>query len=227
MIVYTHKTHPRSRSIKIKIESSGEVVVVTPKRVSQRSIDAFIQQQAVWINQHLAKIKLKKNSSETDTTVMLFGKKYQKTMITTGEIPRGVSIKGNQLLISIPNLDMAPSHIQEKQQTYIERFLKNTAEQYIVPRTHQLAKIMNTQFGTITLRQQKSRWGSCSSQGNLNFNWRLIHAPTEVIDYVIIHELAHRHHMNHSSAFWHLVAQYDPEHTKHRGWLKRQGMSVG
>ncbi len=86
---------------------------------------------------------------------------------------------------------------------------------------------MNTSINKITLRQQKTRWGSCSSAGNLNFNWRLVHYPPEVIDYVIIHELAHRTHMDHSSSFWQLVARYDPDHLKHRNWLKKHGVSVG
>jgi predicted metal-dependent hydrolase len=85
---------------------------------------------------------------------------------------------------------------------------------------------MDISFGSISLREQKSRWGSCSSLGNLNFNWRLAHHPPAVIDYVIIHELAHRLHMDHSSAFWSVVKKYDPEHLKHQGWLKRRGLQL-
>lgn len=227
MISYTHKTHPRSRSIKIKIEASGEVVVVTPNRISSRAVESFVEQQTAWIEQHLAKINLKKKVSETDDSVALFGKVYQKKIVNKPTIPRGVSVGSRQLIINVPSPELPAAELKTKVQTYITRFLKNTAEQYIVPRTHQLAKHMGISFGTITLRQQKSRWGSCSSQGNLNFNWRLIHAPTEVIDYVIIHELAHRRHMDHSTAFWNLVSHYDPAYKEHRGWLKRQGMSVG
>ena len=86
---------------------------------------------------------------------------------------------------------------------------------------------MDINFNSITLREQKTRWGSCSSKGNLNFNWRLVHYRPEIIDYVIIHELAHRTHMNHSAKFWQLVEKYDPEYRKHRGFLKRHGMAVG
>jgi predicted metal-dependent hydrolase len=99
MIEFTHKTHPRSRSIKIKIEASGEVVVVTPKRVSQKSIEAFVAQQASWIYHHQTKILQKKCFSETDNTLALFGKKYTKTPITDGSYDRGVSIKNDQLII--------------------------------------------------------------------------------------------------------------------------------
>jgi len=112
----------------------------------------------------------------------------------------------------------------ELSQKKLDRFLKGTAEKYIIPRTHQLAKIMKTDFNRITLRQQKSRWGSCSNKGNLNFNWRLVHYPVKIIDYVIIHELAHITHPNHSKNFWNCVAKFDNEYRKHRGYLKRNGV---
>ena len=73
----------------------------------------------------------------------------------------------------------------------------------------------------VFIKGQKTRWGSCSSAGNLNFNWRLAMAPTEVIEYVVIHELCHRIEMNHSKEFWRLVQEKCPEFKKHKNWLKR------
>jgi|TARA_Y100000310_G_scaffold344668_1_gene458676 hypothetical protein len=73
----------------------------------------------------------------------------------------------------------------------------------------------------VFIKGQKTRWGSCSSEGNLNFNWRLAMAPTEVIEYVVIHELCHRLEMNHSRAFWKLVQEKCPDFRKHKTWLKR------
>jgi len=85
---------------------------------------------------------------------------------------------------------------------------------------------MNTTYQNVTLKEQKTRWGSCSSKGNLNFNWRLVHFEPPIIDYVIVHELAHRTHMNHSADFWSLVATFDPEYRIKKGWLKRNGLSL-
>ena len=82
---------------------------------------------------------------------------------------------------------------------------------------------MNVTYGRIAVRDQKTRWGSCSAEGNLNFNWRLIFAPEGVLDYVVVHELAHRKEMNHSARFWGVVESYMPEYKKNQAWLKENG----
>ena len=88
------------------------------------------------------------------------------------------------------------------------------------------ASLMGVTYGKITIRHQKTRWGSCSSKGNLNFNCSLMLAPPKVRDYVIIHELAHRRQMNHSSAFWNIVEHYMPDYRKARQWLTQHGSEL-
>jgi len=226
-ITYIHKTHPKSRSIKIKIESSEKVVVVTPKFTPKFVVDLFVKKNKTWIEKTLVQIKTKENLGFNKNGILIFGKKYKKDIRVIGSSKQaslGVKIKGDQLVINLLEKDDS-RNMASKQ--YLNRFLKNTATKYILPRTQQLASKMKIDFGKITLREQKTRWGSCSNRGNLNFNWRLVHHPPEVIDYVIIHELSHRQHMDHSKTFWNLVEKFDPEYQKNRGWLKRRGMSLG
>lgn len=103
------------------------------------------------------------------------------------------------------------------------RKLKKLAETVFAAKTALYAGILQVDYGRITVRDQKTRWGSCSSKGNLNFNWRLILAPEEVLDYVVVHELAHRLEMNHSPRFWAVVESVLPDYRKRRGWLKQNG----
>lgn len=225
MLTYTHKVHARSRSLKLKVEANGEVVVVTPPRVPASKIQAFVEAHLGWIVRIQATLQSRHTLSHDDQTVSLFGKKYTKQIVNDPDHRIGVRVEGENLIINIiSEREKSPPASEIAKQ--IDRFIKNTAEKYLIPRTHQLAETMGIKFKRISLRQQKSRWGSCSSEGNLNFNWRLVHYPTPVIDYVIIHELAHRREMNHSSAFWHIVKEYDPAFAQHRGWLKRNGLPV-
>ena len=85
------------------------------------------------------------------------------------------------------------------------------------------ARLIGVTYGRISIREQKTRWGSCSSKGNLNFNWRLIFAPEEVVDYIVVHELAHRKEMNHSRAFYNVVASVLPDYKVQEKWLKENG----
>jgi len=223
MIEYTVQTHPRARNLKIKVLPDGTVVVVRPKYgFFLKSIDQFVKENSAWIENAQRRIlATKKTSPSQKDELMVFGKTYKKVITFSSQQKIGVSIVGPEIHINpISNTTASINKATES-------FLKTTAEKYIVPRTHQLAKVMNIKFKNITLRGQKTRWGSCSSEGNLNFNWQLVHSPPAVIDYVIVHELAHRKQMNHSAKFWEIVRQYDPEHQKHRGWLKRQGMDLG
>lgn len=87
-------------------------------------------------------------------------------------------------------------------------------------RTAYFASRMGVTYGRITIREQKTRWGSCSSAGNLNFNWKLVLMPPEVLDYVVVHELAHRKEMNHSAEFWKVVAKEMPDYQERRNQLR-------
>ena len=101
--------------------------------------------------------------------------------------------------------------------------LSEQARIYMPSRVEHFAQIIDVTYGRITIRHQKTRWGSCSSKGNLNFNWRLIFAPEEVVDYIVVHELAHRKEMNHSRAFYDVVASVLPDYKVQEKWLKENG----
>ena len=94
------------------------------------------------------------------------------------------------------------------------------AKRIFPERTAYFAKRMGVDYGRITIREQKTRWGSCSSKGNLNFNWKLVLLDPELLDYVVVHELAHRREMNHSAAFWKVVETELPDYWERHARLK-------
>lgn len=105
----------------------------------------------------------------------------------------------------------------------LEAAYRRKARERIGQRTAYFAALMGVTYGRISIRSAKTRWGSCSSEGNLNFHWKLVLMPPEVLDYVVVHELAHRKEMNHSRKFWAEVKNVLPDYEKRRKWLKEFG----
>lgn len=101
---------------------------------------------------------------------------------------------------------------------------KRQIRRLVTQRVAHYAELMGVAYGRISMRNQKTRWGSCSSDGNLNFNCRLLFVPQELVDYVVVHELAHRRHMDHSPAFWQEVERYLPDYRERRAKLRQYGI---
>lgn len=106
------------------------------------------------------------------------------------------------------------------------RDLADRACREIPPRVERFARLAGVSYGRITIRNQKSRWGSCSSRGNLNFNCLLMLTPPGVVDYVVVHELCHRIEMNHSARFWAEIERVMPDYREHREWLRIHGAEI-
>lgn len=123
-------------------------------------------------------------------------------------------IRKKLALRPIPGERMTPEQVHT---------LAEQARRQIPDRVAFFADQMGVTYGRITIRNQRTRWGSCSSTGNLNFNCLLMLMPQQVIDYVVVHELSHRKHMNHSREFWATVKRYMPDYARHRQWLKENG----
>lgn len=106
------------------------------------------------------------------------------------------------------------------------REMADEAMKILPPKVEKYAKILNVTYGRITVRNQKTRWGSCSSKGNLNFNCALVRCPEKVIDYIVIHELCHRIYMNHSKAFYNAVSSVMPDYKECEKWIKEKGKFI-
>ena len=112
---------------------------------------------------------------------------------------------------------------ESKRLETLEKRYRKAARAQFESRTAHFHKLTGGVYTSITVRDQKSRWGSCSSRGTLSFNYRLIFAPPAVLDYVVVHELCHLTHMNHSKDFWNMVASVMPDYKVYKKWLKEHG----
>ena len=131
-----------------------------------------------------------------------------------------VKLLHNRLLVSLKSIHDGSLALA------LEWWYRTQGVQIIKKRAEELSPLLQVSYNRLSIRGQKTRWGSCSQRGNLSFNWKLIMAPEPVIDYVIIHELAHLKEMNHSKRFWKLVAEICPRWREHRRWLKEHEASL-
>lgn len=206
------------RRITMRVTSNGTIQVTAPHKTSAKTIERLIASNQGWIAKQRATLSTKKRMPEDGAYI--FGNWLTTKIDHNDRLPVGCRIESNQLILN--PLHATDSWNAESKRIFT-RFIKSMAGSYIPPRLEYWSSKMDLTFTGVTLREQVSRWGSCSSSGSINLNWRLVHAPLPVIDYVLIHELAHRTHLNHSGRFWNLVQQFDPEFHSHRGWLKREG----
>lgn len=124
-------------------------------------------------------------------------------------------------------LSPAPAHEEKSHQTLaLEKRYRDAAADYIPKRVEYYHTLTGGNYSKITIRDQKTRWGSCSASGTLSFSFRLMMAPPRVLDYVVVHELCHLTFMNHSKDFWNMVESILPDYKEHRKWLKENGHTL-
>lgn len=147
--------------------------------------------------------------------------------VSNGEIQRFIAEKSEWIEKTIEKVKVRN---EQEMQTSVPKLTKeelrdlvDKASDVIPKRAEHYAQMIGVTYGKITIRNQVSRWGSCSAKGNLNFNCLLLLCPKEVLDYVVIHELCHLKEMNHSKKFWEYVEHFCPEYEQHKKWLKEHG----
>lgn len=144
------------------------------------------------------------------------------------EINRFIKEKENWIIKHLKKAEDRQREMRDIQKLSVHEIQKLTdlALKIIPVKVKYFAGVMNVNYGRITIRNQKTRWGSCSAKRNLNFNCLLMLAPDEVVDYVVVHELCHLIEMNHSKKFWAQVEQVMPDYKKHKQWLKDHGNEI-
>lgn len=164
-------------------------------------------------------------TSEGNIIVRAPGYVSKRTVETFIEEKRDWILKnrGKVLAVREASRPTPLSPMEEKKAAILRKRFLNAAKIYFPRRCEELVRMTGGHYEKITIRDQKTRWGSCSQTGTLSFNYRLMMAPPEVIDYVIVHELCHLTHMNHSKAFWNKIADILPDYAERKNWLKVHG----
>ena len=219
-ITYTI-VHSRRRTVSFIVNRNGELVVRAPHRVSNAEIERMVQEKSAWILRALEKTSKQRRVKKEFIDGELF-------WYLGEQLPLRVSTPyhRNKVETSAESLDLfvtLPKPSEARIKKLFEDFYKKQAKLVLEQRAVELAKVMGLRFNRISIRSSTTRWGSCSSLGNINFSWRLVMAPPTIIDYVVIHELSHLAHKNHSQKFWDLVGSYYPNHKNARKWLNTNG----
>ncbi|WGS64718.1 M48 family metallopeptidase [Marinitoga aeolica] len=208
----------KRKSLSITIENNGNVIVRAPKFLSDYEIKKFIFDKRKWIISKLTNIKPIKEKEYRDGEKFLYLGKYYKLITIEGNY--GVGIQNDFIYISLKK-DFFDNISLKKEM--ILKWYKNEAKKIINERLEYYSKIMNLKYGKVYIRDQKTRWGSCSGKNNLSFNFRIIMAPMRKIDYIIVHELAHILHKHHQKSFWDYVSKYCDDYLESRKWFRENG----
>lgn len=218
---YILKFSERAKRVRISVSDSG-VSLILPKGFPFSRGEAFLRQNAVWVLEQLERRTKNKRivpAALPKDVILYHG---EPTRVEVVEEPQRklrarVDAGKGKLLVRLPAGEA------EKAGQALEAWLRESARQEIEQVLGQQAKRMQVHFKTLTIRDQRTRWGSCSSKGTLSFNWRLVMAPPTILEYVVIHELSHLTVPNHSTAFWKRVSLYYPDYKTARLWLKGNG----
>ena len=214
----------RARRLRMQMDNDGKLTLVVPWLVSKRSINIFVRSNTKWIKKQLSKVEKQKElrpkfKYRTGDMFYYFGEQVELIIKPSDRKRPTIKVRDNKMLITLYRKIGELDGIKAVKKA-IENFYRNKAEEVIHDRLQFFNEHYGFPYNRVTMRNQKSRWGSCSRLRNLNFNWRLIMAPIEVIDYVVVHELCHLKEMNHSSRYWKLVDEEMPNHKEMRKWLR-------
>jgi predicted metal-dependent hydrolase len=214
--------YSKRRTLALVITRDARLLVRAPMRTTRAAINTFIQAKAHWVLAGLAQVEERNRQAQAQAPAMREGTVF---FYLGNPVPLAWSSDpGLPLRFDESRFWLTPERAGDGW-ALLRRWFQNQAMAIFLLRVQLYAERMGTAPGTITLSSARTRWGSCSRRG-VRFCWRLIQAPLEIIDYVVVHELAHRRVANHSPRFWALVATFLPDWRERRRWLKEKGASL-
>ena len=204
-----------------------ELQIRVPNRVRDRKIVEILETKERWIRNKVIQLQNQriKNKREfiSGESFSLFGRNLYLKVLEGGKV--GTQLIDDYLITTVRTSEIGDLR-KSRIKTYLEKWYIHEAYQKLEEKVMRYSKIIRVSPREIKVRNYKTRWGSCDNKGRLTFNFNLIKAPHEIVDYVVIHELCHMIQPNHSKFFWNEVARFDPSFKNHKKWLKLNGADL-
>ena len=222
---YTIRHSGRARRARIHVSADG-VEVVVPVGLTARDVEPFVEEKRRWIERTLR--RMREAQAEQPPPRLAHGGEVPylgerlalEVRVERGRTRPHVARRGDRLRVAVG----APG--REPLREALERWYRRHARAEVERRLDAAVAQAGTSYSGLQIRGQRTRWASCSSTGAMSFNWRLLLAPAEILDYVVEHEVAHLEVHDHSARFWRLLGSRCPDYEHHEAWLKRHGQSL-
>ena len=222
-VPYRIRRSERARRARILVDAGG-VEVVVPRRFPLRDVEPFVREKQPWIERTLrrfadAESEFPPPRCEPGGEVPLLGDRLALAVrVEAGRTRPHVARRGGTLRVALPEGGSL--------QAALESWYRRRARAEVGARLEAATARAGSRHTTLQIRGQRTRWASCSSSGAMSFNWRLLLAPAEILDYVVEHEVAHLEVLDHSPRFWRLVKSRVPDYKQHERWLRRNGPAL-
>ena len=222
-IPYRIRRSERARRARILVDGSG-VEVVVPRRFPLREVEPFVEEKRDWIERTLRRMRqteleLPPARLEDGGEVTFLGQRlHLRVRVEPGRRREHVGRRGSELRVALPT--------GVPVRDALERWYRRRARVEVAARLDAACARAGTGYTGLQIRGQRTRWASCSSNGAMSFNWRLLLAPPEILDYVVEHEVAHLEVLDHSQRFWRLLASRCPDWRAREAWLRRHGHAL-
>lgn len=213
---YSIRKSSRAKHLQMRVTRHNGLEVIVPSRASRPPIDKMLNDNRGWIEAQLAKLPPPPNRP-CQLDLPMLNEVWQISYLSIPEQALSARADPHGWVITFTGDLSNESEIYRQ----LGQFIRNRAKRSLAELTADIADQMQVTYSGLSIRRQRTRWGSCNQRGVINLNDKLLFLPLNLGRHVIIHELCHRVHMNHSAAFWRLVAKYDP-HWKHHNYLLRQ-----